>query len=419
MSGQKFIFVAIGSDGDINPLLVIAARLKDRGHSVEFLANGYFEEKVLKSGLSFRALGDRSLYHEALQNEDIWHPRKGFEAVWKTLFPTIEPTYKIILDLLEPNTVLVGSTLALAARLVQEKFGVPLCTIHLAPSCIISVEEPPVGPGIVIDKSAPQWLRKFYVHTVEKLILDGACCQDINKLRHSLDLPAIEKVFSTWLHSPDMVLCAWDEWFGERQSDWPRAAFGGFPLFKNQGQLSGATAAFLDAGPAAVFTAGSAMAHSADYFARALKCIQASGERAIFVSKFRDQIVANLPPQIHVSSYEPFDLLFSRASAVAHHGGIGTSAQCLAAGVPQLVAPFAHDQFDNAQRLKHLGVAAVVDPKGSVRSWQKGLKTLKSADVASSCARAKELMVEDGAGRACELLLEFQGLAAAANKISL
>lgn len=287
MSGQKFIFVAIGSDGDINPLLVIAARLKGLGHRVEFLANGYFEEKVLKEGLVFKALGDRSLYHEALQNEDIWHPQRGFQAVWKTLLPTIEPTYKIILDSLEPNTVLVGSTLALAARLVQEKFGVPLCTIHLAPSCIISVEEPPVGPGIVIAKSAPPWLRKFYVYTVEKLILDGACCQDINKLRRSLDLPAIEKVFSTWLHSPDIVLCAWDEWFGARQSDWPKAVFGGFPLFKNQGQLSGATAAFLDTGPAAVFTAGSAMAHSADYFARALKCIQASGERAIFVSKIQ------------------------------------------------------------------------------------------------------------------------------------
>jgi rhamnosyltransferase subunit B len=386
---------------------------------VEFLANGYFEEKVLKAGLSFRALGDRSLYHEVLQNEDIWHPRKGFQAIWKALFPTIEPTYKIILDSLEPNTVLVGSTLALAARLVQEKFGVPLCTIHLAPSCIISIEEPPVGPGIVIGKSAPHWLRKLYVYTVEKLILDGACCDDLNKLRRSLNLPAVEKVFSTWLHSPDMVLCAWSDWFGARQSDWPKAVFGGFPLFKDQGQLSGATAAFLDAGPAAVFTAGSAMAHSADYFARALKCIQASGERAIFVSKFRDQIAQNLPPQIHVSSYEPFDLLFSRASAVAHHGGIGTSAQCLAAGVPQLVAPFAHDQFDNAQRLKRLGVASVVDTNGSVRSWQRELAALKQDSVILACARVKELMNEDGAGRACELLLEVQGLAAAVNKISL
>jgi rhamnosyltransferase subunit B len=91
----------------------------------------------------------------------------------------------------------------------------------------------------------------------------------------------------------------------------------------------------------------------------------------------------------------------------------------LAAGVPQLVAPFAHDQFDNAQRLKRLGVASVVDTNGSVRSWQRELAALKQDSVILACARVKELMNEDGAGRACELLLEVQGLAAAVNKISL
>jgi len=40
---------------------------------------------------------------------------------------------------------------------------------------------------------------------------------------------------------------------------------------------------------------------------------------------------------------------------LVHHGGIGTSAQALTAGIPQLVVPFAHDQFDNAARLMRLG----------------------------------------------------------------
>ena len=55
--------------------------------------------------------------------------------------------------------------------------------------------------------------------------------------------------------------------------------------------------------------------------------------------------------------YAPFSKLFPRAAIVVHHGGIGTTAQSLAAGVPQLVTPFAHDQFDNAARVVRLGVA--------------------------------------------------------------
>jgi rhamnosyltransferase subunit B len=59
--------------------------------------------------------------------------------------------------------------------------------------------------------------------------------------------------------------------------------------------------------------------------------------------------------------YVPFSLLLPRCAAVVHHGGIGTSAQALAAGVPQLVLPMNFDQFDNAARLVKLGVGKSLD----------------------------------------------------------
>jgi rhamnosyltransferase subunit B len=55
--------------------------------------------------------------------------------------------------------------------------------------------------------------------------------------------------------------------------------------------------------------------------------------------------------------YEPFSRLLPRAAALVHHGGIGTAAQALRAGVPQLVVPGCYDQFDNAARLRRLGVS--------------------------------------------------------------
>ena len=49
-------------------------------------------------------------------------------------------------------------------------------------------------------------------------------------------------------------------------------------------------------------------------------------------------------------------MLFPYAAAIIHHGGIGTTAQALRAGKPQLVIPFFADQPDNAGRVARLGV---------------------------------------------------------------
>lgn len=62
-------------------------------------------------------------------------------------------------------------------------------------------------------------------------------------------------------------------------------------------------------------------------------------------------------------AYAPHSLLFGRAAAVVHHGGIGTTGQALRAGVPQLVVPFFGDQFDNARRIVRLGAGATLDPR--------------------------------------------------------
>ena len=55
--------------------------------------------------------------------------------------------------------------------------------------------------------------------------------------------------------------------------------------------------------------------------------------------------------------FVPLSRLLLHTTAIVHHGGIGTCAQGLAAGVPHLVRPMSFDQFDNSRRLMRLGVA--------------------------------------------------------------
>src|SRR5206468_2618186 len=63
----------------------------------------------------------------------------------------------------------------------------------------------------------------------------------------------------------------------------------------------------------------------------------------------------DLPPAIFWQDYVPLRAVLPRVAALVHHGGIGTTAEALRAATPQLVAPLAHDQFDNAARVTALG----------------------------------------------------------------
>jgi UDP:flavonoid glycosyltransferase YjiC (YdhE family) len=65
---------------------------------------------------------------------------------------------------------------------------------------------------------------------------------------------------------------------------------------------------------------------------------------------------------LHFAGHVPHDVLFRRALAVIHHGGIGSTAQALRQGRPALVEPHCNDQFFNAMRIHELGVGTKLLP---------------------------------------------------------
>jgi rhamnosyltransferase subunit B len=114
------------------------------------------------------------------------------------------------------------------------------------------------------------------------------------------------------------------------------------------------------------------------------------------VTPFADQLPEKLPPFAMHAAYVPFDLLAPRVAAFVHHGGVGTCAQVLAAGRPQLITPFAHDQFDNAARLARLGVAASVAHDAPAAQWSAALSALlRDPATAGACAAMAARMASE------------------------
>ena len=122
-------------------------------------------------------------------------------------------------------------------------------------------------------------------------------------------------------------------------------------------------AGFMDAGPAPmVLTMGSMVtfdaAHLADCFARALA---AGNRRGVIIGGWSDA-----PPQLHrdgpllITDQADYDWLFPRAAGIIHHGGTGTVAAALRAGVPSILLPQIESQDTWGALLTKVGVCAGV-----------------------------------------------------------
>lgn len=358
---MKMIIMALGSGGDVFPFIALGQVLRERGHTVALLANPHFAAAVAQAGLSLVPLGTEAEYLAALRQPDIWHPRRGFAVIWRHIMEWTPQILTIIEGQIVPGqTVLVGSTLSVATRLAQEQWNVPAVMMHLAPSCFLSAHEFPATSAGRLPGWVPLWARRALLTVMDRGMLDATCAPPLNALRTTLGLPPVHSVMRRWLHSPDLTLGAFPDWFAAPQPDWPASAVvTGFPRLRAHAEspLPDAVQAFLSTGsPPLAFTAGTGMAQAQDFFACALQTATALQRRALFVTRFADQLPDPLPTAVLVADHLPFDRLLPRVAALVHHGGIGTTAAALAAGVPQLIAPFAFDQFDNAARIVRLGV---------------------------------------------------------------
>ena len=204
----------------------------------------------------------------------------------------------------------------------------------------------------------------------------------VNALRMQLGLAPIDRVMHHWVHSPQCVLAMFPSWFAPAQADWPRSTYlCGFPLWDARelpGPVPPAGAqtnaageeidGFLARGDAPiVVTAGSAAATLPRFFAESVQALRALGRRALLVTNFPQQLPAPLPDSMAATGYVPFSSVLPRSALIIHHGGIGTVAQAVAAGVPQLIVPRAFDQFDNAARIARLGLGRSL-PDGRYRA---------------------------------------------------
>jgi UDP:flavonoid glycosyltransferase YjiC (YdhE family) len=389
----KVLLIPLGSHGDVHPFVGLGLALRARGHDVTLITLGYFEKLVRSAGLDFVALPLAEDFEEGLKDPDLWHPRRGFAlVVRKSLLPYLRPIYDHIAERYVPGqTVVVPGSLAFGARVAQDRLGVPVASVHLQPGVLRSEYHAPVLPGLFMPDWLPRFLKRWQYRLANALVIEPLLTPGLNAFRAEVGLPPVHDLMGGWWHSPRLVLGLFPDWYGPPQPDWPpQVRLTGFPLYDERElrDVPAELAEFLDAGPPpVVFTPGSANRHGHAFFAAAVEACRLLGRRGLLLTRFPEHLPASLPPEVRHFEYVPFSRVLPRAAALAHHGGIGTTAQALAAGIPQLIMPLAHDQPDNADRLRRLGVGRALPPaRFCAPAVAHALDALlSSADVAARC----------------------------------
>ncbi len=361
---KTILICTIGSAGDVNPFIGIGQELQKRGFRVVLITSQYFEPLALSAGLEFVGLGSSADYQTIIQDPDLWDPNKGFKVFAdQVVFPIMEPAYEILAGFDPSETILVAQGQFFAAHIAHEKLGFPFITVHLQPAALRSVYEFPLLPVWM-----PPFLKRGVLNLMDALVLDKLFAPNINRFRQKLGLPAINKIFDRWMHSTQLNLCLFPDWFARPQPDWPpQTRLTSFIYYDKQSEqdiIPDDVNEFLNAGSAPIiFTPGTAMKHANQFFLDCIEACQQLGRRGILLTQHPEQLPGELPPDLRHYAYLPFSKVLPQAVALVHHGGIGTTAQAIAAGIPQVIRPMAHDQPDTALRVEKLGIGVSLSPK--------------------------------------------------------
>lgn len=173
-----------------------------------------------------------------------------------------------------------------------------------------------------------------------------------------------------------------------------------------------ALARFLEDGPPPVYGGFGSMARQdpARTTRTVLEATQFAGVRAVVATGWGGLADGNTPEGVHVVASVPHDWAFPRMAAVAHHGGAGTTAAGLTAGVPSVICPFGADQPFWVHVVHQLGAGTRPLPQ----------KTLTAPALATALQQAihdpdmrlqaqtlgRQLAIEDGAQTAAQWVEE-------------
>jgi UDP:flavonoid glycosyltransferase YjiC (YdhE family) len=378
---MKFALAAHGTRGDIEPCAAVGRELLRRGHEVRMAVPPNLVGFVEVAGLAAVAYGPNSQEQIKAASDFLRHVskvqnptslvhagRELFIAGWAEMSRTLTS----LAD--GADLLLTGHSYHGVAANVAEYYDIPLAALHHFPVRINGQLAPPwiplPSPLVRSMMRAYWWLLWRWTKEVEdaqrrELGLPKATCPAGQRMveRGSLEIQAYDEACFPGLAA---------EWNGRRP-------FVGALTMELPTDADDEVASWIAAGrPPIYFGFGSSttVQSPGDTVAMIAAACTELGERAFIYSGVSGSNRIPCPDHVKLVGLVNYAALFPACRAVVHHGGAGTTAAGLRAGIPMLVLWDVADQPIWAAQVKRLKV-------GSGRRFSRTTRESLVADLGS------------------------------------
>ena len=352
---MRVLLVTTGSRGDVEPFAALAAGLARAGHDPLLAAPRRLTEHAAAYGVPVAPLDDGIF---TLQAEVAGKGTRASVTAARSALPLLRRWLDDVATLQDSDAdVVVYAPKSLGAHHLADRLGVPSIAALPVPLFSPTTRFPsplsPVRPPRFLNRASwrlagaveAPYRRMVRAWRSEALGLTGPMPSLTNRVAH------------------DGVLHAWSPHLLPAPDDWPAdlAPVGFWNATPDDAWTPpDALARFLDAGEPPVYVGfGSMLAKDPDAFTRTvLDGLHRSGRRAVLATGWGALRPSSVPETVHVLDQAPHGWLLPRTSVAVHHGGVGTVAAALRAGVPQVIKPFLGDQPFWARRTHEIGIAA-------------------------------------------------------------
>jgi len=386
---MKFALAIHGSRGDVEPFAAVGLELQRRGHEVRMAVPPNMLSFVESAGLDAVAYGPSS---QAVNEEDFvrnfWNISTPVKVVRASkyylgeVWPEMGATLTSVAE--DTDLLLTGMVQQGLAINVAEYHRIPLAELHCFPVRVNS-QILPILPSPLIRSgiSALWWAHWRMTKKAEddqrrRLGLPGATGPSTQRImeRGSLEIQAYDELFFPGL-APE-----WTQWNGQRP-------FVGALTMKLPTDADDEISSWCAAGtPPIYFGFGSMPVRS---FGATVEMISAAcaelGERALICTGAND-VDPNLnSDRIKIAGAMNHAAIFPVCRAVVHHGGAGTTAAGIRAGIPTLILWVTADQPIWAAQVRRLKVGS--SRRFSATTWQSLVADLRSILTPDYVARAR------------------------------
>ncbi|MBV8728584.1 MAG: glycosyltransferase family 1 protein [Acidobacteriia bacterium] len=406
--------ITIGSQGDVRPCVALGVGLRNAGHDVRIVSHPGFEALVRENGLDFapvagdpREQANNPQLRALLDNgRNIFRWFRTFNEVDAPLMrQRLRDCWEACSD---AEAIVVSVLPYLFGYAIARKLDVPLVrTFYFptSPTRAYPAEFVPARlrlPGSL--NLASYQLQRQVLWQVARPWVAGAC-RDILGLT---SLP-FQEPFSELDKKQQLLLYGYSSAVAPPPSDWGQwiDVTGYWFLGRSTDWTPpSALVAFLEGGPPPVCIGFGSMSNRdpARMMRVVTRALALAGQRAVVLTEWDGLNPAELPPEIFAIGRVPHDWLFPRVAVVVHHGGAGTTAIGLRAGLPTVVVPFFMDQFFWGRRVFDLGAGPrpLLSKNLDAESLAAALRlaTTDNGMRARAAAVGERIRAEDGVARA-------------------